>query len=766
MVEAAGLAGIINMPGETTDAWAAFSAMDIFVLTSRVEGLPNVMIEAQLMGIPVVCTGTGGMYETFIEGETGFGVSEGTPATLAAAVSRLASDAGLRSRMSEKALCFARDAFDIERMLDRTIDAYDSTVRTIRPDWQEECPPATLRLGGIVRDRSHQFAADLPPDVDLSGRSLWEDDHPLEPSADASTITVGRYRIAGRRVYFLSSDGSDPRFNGKTYSLRPRRVEFDEIAIEPDVIQAETGHCYVATPGLGDGSAHFRLWEDGKRLGTASCVHEEIRQQGQGRYSVWDENLYFSTSDNTDPRANGRRYLLRREKIVDAANIEPVGPNVSVEEALRRLVPCIAPRRDFVAGRIVHVAGSLGPGGAERQLVYTMSGLINAPVESAQVLCYYLGATGTDRFDFYLPALKKAGVPVRLVRRHFGKRDPSTIPGSLRILGSALPQDLVDDIVDLYWEFIDLRPEIVHAWLDGNLERAGVAAALAGVPRIVLAGRNMNPTQFSYYRPHMDPAYRALLELPQGTMINNSIAGRDDYADWLGVDRNRIQVIYNGIEFPAYPRPDAVRRAALKERCSLDPSSFVVGGIFRFSEEKRPHLWIETAAELTRRLPNAMFILFGDGRLRDEIRQAVERYGLRERVILAGVTTQVLDALAMMDALLLTSAYEGIPNVVLEAQWVGTPVVATRAGGTPEAIDDGATGWIVDPPSAGALADCLVALHENPAARLMAQRRGPDFVRQKFGVPRMVEETLRLYGITPARQEITAARSLASQDVA
>lgn len=746
--EAEGLAGVVQMPGETSEAWAALSAMDVFVLTSRMEGLPNVMIEAQLMGIPVVCTGTGGMYETFVEGETGFGVPEGTPEALASVVSRLVQDAALRRRMGESARQYAQQAFGVERMIRQTIDAYRAAGRCIRPDWREEALRPVVRLGGIVNAGGPRFAADLPADADLSQQTLWEDDHPLERAPDRTSLAGGRYRLSGSRVYFSSVDGSDPRFNGRTYSLRTRGLEFDEIPIDSGTIQAEAGHCYVVSPGLGEGSAHFRLWENGKRLGPGACRHEEIRLHGGGRYSVWGEDLYFSTSDGSDPRVNGRCYLLRREKLTVVTPDEPVGSDISVHNAIRRLLAGVQPRADFVPGRVVHIGGSLGPGGAERQIVYTMTGLSRAQIESAQLLCYYIGTTRTEQYDFYLPAIRAAGVPVRTIRRHFGKRDPNTLPPSLRILGHALPPDLVGDIADLYWEFIELRPEVVHAWLDGNLERAGLAAALAGVPRIVLAGRNMNPTQFSYYLPHMDSAYRELLQLPHVTMTNNSIAGRNDYADWLGVDRDSIPVIYNGIEFPDCRPPDDNRGAVLWEQFSFPPSSFIVGGIFRFAEEKRPKLWIETAAEVARRLPCARFVLFGDGELREEMERLVERNGLQERMTFAGVTAQILDIIAMMDVLLLTSAFEGLPNVVLEAQWVGTPVVATRAGGTPEAVEDGITGWIVDNPAAAALADCLVTLHENPAARLAAQRRGPEFVKQKFGVTRMVEETLRLYGMS------------------
>jgi glycosyltransferase involved in cell wall biosynthesis len=756
LVETAGLSDVVSLPGETTEVWDALSAIDIFVLTSRVEGLPNVMIEAQLVGLPVVCTGAGGMYETFVEGETGFGVRAGGAEALAQTVGRLVDDPALCNRIKATAPQRALAAFGIERMIDETIDAYRSAKSRMAvpaPDWQEPSAQGVFRLGGILRHGADRFAADLPLDLDAAELSLWEDDYALEAieGSNGASLAGGRYHVSGARVFFAPPDGSDPRFNGRTYWLRPRHFGFDEVVIDPDTMQAETGYCYTARLGPGRGGVRFALWEDRTRLGPGACLHDEIRLQGGGRHSLWGEYLYFSASDNSDPRTNRRSYVLRSEKGLGADEIEhPSGVGISMADALRNLLGNAAARPDFVPGRVVHVGGSLGPGGAERQIVYTLTGLLASPIESVQLLCSYIGVTASERYDFYLPTLAAAGVPVRRIRRRTGRVSPETLPRSLRAVYRALPPELIVDIADLYWEFIELRPEVVHAWLDGNLDRAGIAAALAGVPRIVLGARNMNPTHFAYWQPYMGPAYQALIDLPQVSMTNNSVAGRDDFGEWLGIDPNRITVIYNGIDFPEYRRPAGAGRARLRRKFSLDPSDFLIGGIFRFAEEKRPLLWLETAAEVARQLSDARFILFGRGELQQEMERQVMRRGLRGRLIFAGITTEVLDNIAMMDVLLLTSAFEGIPNVVLEAQWAGTAVVATRAGGMPEAMEHGVTGWIVDPPTPSALAARIVALHDNPAARTTAQQRGPGFVGQKFGVGRMINETLKLYRMSAA----------------
>ena len=103
--------------------------------------------------------------------------------------------------------------------------------------------------------------------------------------------------------------------------------------------------------------------------------------------------------------------------------------------------------------------------------------------------------------------------------------------------------------------------------------------------------------------------------------------------------------------------------------------------------------------------------------------------------------------MSIMDVFLLTSFGEGLPNVLLEAQWVGTPVVVTDVGGAKEALDPEVTGWAIDTDDPQHLAARIKWLHDNPAVLQAARIKGPQWVRQQFGVDRMVEETIRVYDL-------------------
>jgi glycosyltransferase involved in cell wall biosynthesis len=419
----------------------------------------------------------------------------------------------------------------------------------------------------------------------------------------------------------------------------------------------------------------------------------------------------------------------------------------SLDGLFRHMLQKAQPSAEAIPGRVVLVSGSLAPGGAERQVVYTLQGLTAHRFESVQLLCHYLTRDSRHRYDFYLPVVEAAGIRAREIRRRTMSSDPASIPDGLKDIARFLPSGLVVDIGDLYKEFSELRPQVVHAWLDWDNVRAGLAAALAGVPRVVISGRNINPSHFALYQPYMDPAYRVLARLPNVTMINNSRAGADDYARWIGIPSDHIRVVHNGIDFGNRSRLSDSGRADLREVLGIPKDSFLIGGVFRLEEEKRPILWVQAAALLARQVPNMHFVIFGQGTMHDAVLESAQREGIARRLTLAGITNDVLSAMSMMDVFLLTSFGEGLPNVLLEAQWVGTPVVVTDVGGAKEALLPGVTGWAVEPGTAQELAERIKWLHDNPTVLRSARTKGPVWVRRQFGIARMIDETIRAYDL-------------------
>jgi len=394
-----------------------------------------------------------------------------------------------------------------------------------------------------------------------------------------------------------------------------------------------------------------------------------------------------------------------------------------------------------VPGRLVMVCGSLQPGGAERQLTNAVRGLAQRGIRDITVLCAHLAPRQPEAYDFFSRELAAAGVVARQVCR----QSPlyARLPAGLLEASPMLPNALVCDVADLWRELVSLRPAVVHAWLDWSNIRAGIAAVLAGVPRLVLSGRNVNPSHFFFHEPVMRPAYRALLSQSGVVLLNNSLAGTQDYADWLSMPAERINVVYNGV---ALPVPD--RNAALSERrrIGVPDDALLIGSMFRFSPEKRPLLWLAAAAAIAARCADVYFALYGAGPMRAEIGQRVAGLGLERRVILPGLSPDAVAALGAMDVFLLTSEAEGTPNTAIEAQWAGRPVVACAAGGVAEAFLPGETGILVSRADPEAIADAVRRLATDRAWCDRIRSTGPDFVASRFALDRMVGELIEQYG--------------------
>jgi glycosyltransferase involved in cell wall biosynthesis len=446
----------------------------------------------------------------------------------------------------------------------------------------------------------------------------------------------------------------------------------------------------------------------------------------------------------------GRRWVrFPVAALCRGALIEGVAPcDVKV---FRSILSGSRPSENTRPGRIILVCGNLSPGGAERQVVYTMTGLERRGFHDIQLLCDTLERGRPEKFDFYLPVLRDAGISVETIRKAtLDDLEPDDATWTLRQFAHRLPPELLADIVALYRDFRLQQPEVVHAWLDWSNTRAGIAAALAGVPKILISGRNLNPTNFNLYQPYMDPAYTALCELANVVFVNNSRAGADDYAKWLGLEAERIRVIHNAVDFGDRRRSSPAEINALRRELRIPPTAPVVGSAFRFEEEKRPLFWLEVAAIIARHFPEARFVLFGQGSMRSRMIDAANRLGLRDRILMPGVREDVLSAISLFDVFILTSAGEGLPNVLLEAQWVGTPLVTTDVGGSREAILEGQTGFLGANDDADEIAALACRILADPDFRARAASVGPAFARSRFNMDRMLDETIALYGLSGA----------------
>jgi glycosyltransferase involved in cell wall biosynthesis len=166
--------------------------------------------------------------------------------------------------------------------------------------------------------------------------------------------------------------------------------------------------------------------------------------------------------------------------------------------------------------------------------------------------------------------------------------------------------------------------------------------------------------------------------------------------------------------------------------------------IGNFKPQKAPLDFVRVAAEVARRVPEAVFVATGDGPLRPAAARLGRELGISGRLLLPGWIDDVPGLLAAADVSVLMSRHEGLPRAAVESLAAGVPVVATAVDGTPEVVRDGDNGFLVAPGEAGAAAERVVRLLHDDGLRARLgdrARRGLD----EFDIDRMVRAQEELY---------------------
>lgn len=293
------------------------------------------------------------------------------------------------------------------------------------------------------------------------------------------------------------------------------------------------------------------------------------------------------------------------------------------------------------------------------------------------------------------------------------------------------------------------RIQIVHAYnFYGNVFAVPPARLMA--PVVIASIRDCAP----YLTAMQKRVQRYACQWADCVLVN-----AEAVRDWLmaeGYDGSKIVVIGNGVDltrFTAAPDPDGIRRAL-----GLAPGTPLVVVVSRLARLKGLEHLLEAAAILKASHPDARFLIAGEtapsetAYLEALTRLATE-HGVADRVIFAGFRADIPGLLAGADVSVMPSLNEALSNVLLESMAAGAPTVATRVGGTPEALADGVSGLLVAPGDSRALAGAIArVLDDRPlAARLgQAARR---VIEERFSVDRMVRSTEQLYLELLARKE-------------
>lgn len=293
--------------------------------------------------------------------------------------------------------------------------------------------------------------------------------------------------------------------------------------------------------------------------------------------------------------------------------------------------------------------------------------------------------------------------------------------------------------------FRRLRPDVVHT----HSSKAGVlgriAARRAGVPCVVHTahGWGFHDGQSPPVRAAFVAAERAAARRCDAIVVVADACREKGLAAGIGRPE-QYETIRSAIDVSGV-RAEGGDRAAARAVIGLSADVPVVGMIGNLKPQKAPLDFVAVAARIAARVPEAAFLVVGDGPLRPRVARAAAAAGLAGRLRLLGWRTDAVRLLGGFDLLLSTARWEGLPRVFLEAAALGVPVVATDVDGAREIVVDGETGRLRPAGDVEGLAAAAVSLLEDPARRAAFGRAAAARVVPEFDLPRMFDLLDALY---------------------
>jgi len=281
-----------------------------------------------------------------------------------------------------------------------------------------------------------------------------------------------------------------------------------------------------------------------------------------------------------------------------------------------------------------------------------------------------------------------------------------------------------------------LKPDIIHAHDPHAVAMAALALSMStqpAKPPLVAARRvdfHLKGNALSRWKYRQVDSFICASEAIRQMLIGDGVPGA------------RTVTVHEGIDIE---RVDAAEPANLHGEFWLPHHAPIVGNVAALVGHKGQKHLIEAARRVLPQMPDARFIIAGEGELKPALERQIKDHHLEKHVLLAGFRPDVLSLHKAFDIFVMSSVTEGLGTSLLDAMAAGKPIVATRTGGIPEVVADGETGLLVPPRDEEALADAIVRLLKDPDLRREMGEAGRVRARNLFSLERMVQNTLNVY---------------------
>jgi glycosyltransferase involved in cell wall biosynthesis len=344
---------------------------------------------------------------------------------------------------------------------------------------------------------------------------------------------------------------------------------------------------------------------------------------------------------------------------------------------------------------------------------------------------------GQNQVLHLVNGLGEIGHPAVLVAHDAGELKRRAREG-LRFVGFT-PRSEFD--VHAAWQLAkvlrDVQPEVIHAHDPMAIALTAMALQMRNGlerPPLVVAARrvdfHLKRHAFSRWKHSHVHVFIAASRVIASILMDDGIA------------RDRIEVVHDGVNVGLVDKQPAVDAHAA---FWLPHGAPLVGNVAALAAHKGQKHLVAAAKTVVRAVPDARVLIVGEGELREPLERQIKELALERHVLLTGFRADAIGLLKSFDVFVLSSVTEGLGSAVLEAMAARRPVVATRAGGIPEAVADGETGVLVPPADPDALAEAVIGLLKDPSRRERLAVAGRARVAAEFSVEKMVSRTLAVY---------------------
>ena len=332
----------------------------------------------------------------------------------------------------------------------------------------------------------------------------------------------------------------------------------------------------------------------------------------------------------------------------------------------------------------------------------------------------------------YVEDLEAAGIPVFSLNIRRKLPDPRPVLRLARIIRK--------------WQ-----PDVVHSHMVHANLLARIVRFLAPIPVLICSARSID--EGGRFREVLYRLTDPLCDLT--TQVSQ--AGLERYVRMGAVPRHKIRYIPNGVDTERF-KPNLEDR--LKFRKELGVEGFVWLAVGRFDPPKDYPSMLQAFARVVHKHSNTILLIAGDGPLRKTMENLARELGIEKRTKFLGIRRDIPQLMNAADAYVMSSSWEGMPNVLLEASATGLPIVATDVGGNREIVLDGVTGFLVPPRNPEALARTMLRIMDlSDEERKEMGKRARKHIEVKFNLDRVVDlweilyyELLEKKGIVAQKQ--------------